>query len=435
MTDKGLIGIVVYSLLFGISRFLCMTFDDVKQWCKKVFTTSSNTNIGFENSARLDKVISINVFDRYVTPNQPSNIISRHMKYVHPCYVLKDEVSFYCLTKSEAWFVEAPEGVEVWKRSCNTFHKPAQHENAVNVIRMPLQSLYRLTNEMDDIKAKLFFIEYFPRCGSTLLLQMFEETGECVTYSEPHYFNHFGRPEYSDEDVRLAAVMKIHCKPRKQPTTAFVFKAVLFGKTLSPAVRRLYPQAKFLYLYRNIVPHVTSYHKLRKLIIIERLDAAIRSIHPRVFWMLQKLVMSKLELPYTEKELNIAGKSDYPHGISTYYNVLKTHWVYLQRQQQDADAKTPSIKYEDLIKDPSKYITAVFRHYGLPLSLVPKAMRAMHKDSQRGSVLARTELKKRAEDSRLITEDMLAIADELGSEMGFEDALREFRLPYDISDS
>ncbi|ELT94201.1 hypothetical protein CAPTEDRAFT_210107, partial [Capitella teleta] len=266
-----------------------------------------------------------------------------HVKYVHPCYVLKDEVSFYCLTKSEAWFVEALEGVEVWKSCFSPFHKIAQLEHAVNVIRMPLQSLYRLTNEMDDIEAKIVFIEFMARSGSTFL-QMFEETEECVTYSEPHYFNHYGRPEFSDEDCRLEAVMKMYCKPRKLPTTAFVFKSILIGKTLSPAVHRLFPQAN-----------------------------AIRSIHPTIFWRMHKLIMNDMAFPYTENELDIAKKSDWSQGIIMYYYLLKVHAFYLQLQNRNDHPKTPSVKYEHLIKDPNKCLTAVFKHCDLSLALVPKA--------------------------------------------------------------
>ncbi|ELT98497.1 hypothetical protein CAPTEDRAFT_207591 [Capitella teleta] len=359
----------------------------------------------------------------------------RHVKYVHPCYVLKDEVSFYCLTKSEAWFVEALEGVEVWKSCFSPFHKIAQLEHAVNVIRMPLQSLYRLTNEMNDIEAKIVFIEFMARSGSTLFLQMFEETEECVTYSEPHYFNHYGRPEFADEDCRLEAVMKMYCKPRKLPTTAFVFKSILIGKTLSPAVHRLFPQAKFVYIYRNLIPNALSMDKINKKILFHRVDSAIRNIHPTIFWRMHKLIMNDMAFPYTENELDIAKKSDWSQGIIMYYYLLKVHAFYLQLQNRNDHPKTPSVKYEHLIKDPNKCLTAVFKHCDLSLALVPKALRALHKDSQRGSILAQETLNKREQDPRLVAKELLDIVEELAGEMGLNDLWGEFQLGHDVCDS
>ena len=53
-----------------------------------------------------------------------------------------------------------------------------------------------------------------------------------------------------------------------------------------------------------------------------------------------------------------------------------------------------AVRYEDIMKSPEQFISAVFQFCGLPDELVSPALRAMNTDSQENSCLSRRELYK-----------------------------------------
>ena len=88
------------------------------------------------------------------------------------------------MTDDEATFLKALPGCELWRSRYDPFFAEAQFCHAVRLIRLPISSFLRLANRLGD-PANVTFISMIGRSGSTMFIQMFEQTGEVVAMSEP----------------------------------------------------------------------------------------------------------------------------------------------------------------------------------------------------------------------------------------------------------
>jgi hypothetical protein len=258
-----------------------------------------------------------------------------------------------------------------------------------------------------------------------------------VTYSEPHYlFGPFDK-ETATEKRRLEAVMKMYCKPRRSPTTTYVFKIIKRYRSWIPMIYKVFPQTKFLYIYRNIIPNAKSVLKMANRLNAMKLDKLIRGIHQRIFWKLQTRQMDFIGVPWKKEELEILKRAPWPQGMRYYHLWLTFQQAYLIQLKTEGHPKKPSIKYEDLLEDPGKVITAVFRHCDLSEELVPTALNAMKRDSQRASrILSQRSFTTADDDDRMESSEVLDIANDLGALTLGHDRVtdRGFRLPNNIAD-
>lgn len=392
----------------------------------KIVAAKSLQNYAY--SARLCQVKDWKLFDPWTACNTKMNLITEHECFIHPEYILKDEVSFYCFTDNEAWFVEAPSGVEVWRSKYSAFHKIAQHEYAKKVIKMPLSSFYQLADQLEEVKETLIFIEFVPRSGSTLLGQIFEETGDCVNYSEPHFLNLFFVNQDSEKGLKqLRAVLKMYCKPRSEPTSAFVFKYAPTGRSIAPLLHKLHPAAKFLYLTRNAVTNIKSMRKIAKQVPAGR----ILGVLPK--WLLMKVnnvTVEKLALPFDDYTCNLIAKGNTRY-LFTCLVYIGIHYSYLRRRSSAPEFAV--IKYEDLLSNQEVNVKTMFDFCGFSESLVAKGVQAFAKDSQAGSPLSMQTLQQvgcSEESARLEDLDDLR---KLGKHWGFTDILADLRLPGTIT--
>lgn len=93
------------------------------------------------------------------------------------------------VTAREAVFVETPsECNDLWRSKWSPFFLYAQYRYAARIIRMPINSFHRLADSVGDPE-NLTFIVNTARCGSTVVTQLFEATGQVVAISEPSALN------------------------------------------------------------------------------------------------------------------------------------------------------------------------------------------------------------------------------------------------------
>ena len=115
--------------------------------------------------------------------------------------------------------------------------------------------------------------------GSTLIGQIFEETGVCVIYSEPHFLNlHWKDGDPSEMKRTLKAPIAFYCKPRKEPTSEFVFKQCPMGRSLSPVFHELFPKTKLVHLTRNATANAKSSFKVMQVTNLTRLLAIFMAV-------------------------------------------------------------------------------------------------------------------------------------------------------------
>jgi hypothetical protein len=181
-----------------------------------------------------------------------------------------------------------------------------------------------------------------------------------------------------------------------------------------------------------MIPNVKSLDKIQKRIHFLKFMRFVRDIHPKIFWALERRLMAIGGFEYTDDEIRIAKKAPWPTSISPYIQWFFMQRLYLQQQESEGHPKTPSIKYEDLVKEPEWHLKAIFKYCGLSENLVPNALKALHKDSQKGSPLAQKTFERNRDDARLGSKATLDVVQELSVEMGFKDAMGDIRLPHDI---
>ncbi|ELT98622.1 hypothetical protein CAPTEDRAFT_190837 [Capitella teleta] len=435
MALKPLWRLIAGFIWFQVQRICVGILESIVLFLNGTRKKIRENNDIYARSARISSVQKWTLFDPWSAYNSTWNLMTWHEGFVHPEYVLKDEVSLYCMTDEEAWFVEAPEGVEVWKSEYSAFHKIAQHEHAENVIKMPLRSFYLLADKISDVKQTLIFLDFVPRSGSTLVGQIFEETGVCVNYSEPHFLNMFWGAQDHQKRLKITkAAIIFYCKPRKQLTSAFIFKSAPMGASLAPVIFELFPDAKLLHLTRNVIPNVISMTKVQQVVTVSRLFRAFVKI-PCVGGMIRHKVLESLNLPLDDYIGKLLDESDNPDMFIGCYVHNYIHAIYMKKHS-NAEYRMPVIKYEDLLSNREANIEAVFNFCGLDMNLVHKAMAAFSKDSQAGSPLGKDQLKKNASaPNRVNNEALVNEIRKLGEYFGLGDVSGDFRLPGTITSS
>jgi len=319
--------------------------------------------------------------DLLVEPASAANFIATHATFVSPSYVLQDHVTLYNVTRTEAVFVESSEGVDVAHSSYGSFMRASQFEQARRLIIIPINAFHDLSEQVGDPKGRIVFESNTSRCGSTLLCQMFEETGCCVGYSEPESFNAIAALQRSipqEELDKLArSCVRLQCKPsRSRSVTAHILKLIPPTIGAAPVLHRLYPDAKLLFMYREGLKVAQSIVKISSKLPIVQFTLRILPFHPSVSQNITK-------------EL---GAEDFKVQLSSALTFGVFVWAihcrkYIDlRQKEGIDIR--AIKYEDLVERPVEAARAIFRFCDLPSEFAEKAVRALNKDSQKHSLLS-----------------------------------------------
>jgi len=110
-----------------------------------------------------------------------------HNRFEDPQYVIDNEhVTLLTINDQNAVFgVARDKGMRLWKTEFNSFMRLAQPIYCNQLILVPLSVFHRMADTIGDPKAEMIFIFNTARCGSTLLTQIMEYTGRCVSVSEP----------------------------------------------------------------------------------------------------------------------------------------------------------------------------------------------------------------------------------------------------------
>lgn len=163
--------------------------------------------------------------------------------------------------------IEADKGVQPWRHIFNPFHILAQTQQAEKVVIIPWHAAKRLTDELGDPKSKIVILSNTARCGGTLLAQIFECTGRCVSYAEPGSIQTLldCKSRFSSDrfDEAVKVLMRLVCKPVSNPKNvlAYVFKPMAGSVDFISIVNRLYPQTKHVHCYRDLRAMANSVQK------------------------------------------------------------------------------------------------------------------------------------------------------------------------------
>ncbi|ELU11416.1 hypothetical protein CAPTEDRAFT_193818, partial [Capitella teleta] len=331
--------------------------------------------------------------DKLTLPNRQEEFFGFHQEFVHPKYVLRNEVSFYCADNKYATFVEAPAGIQVWQSQHGSFHKPAQFHTAIRYIRMPTWAFNKLADDIGEPPAKVIIIEFLPRSGSTLLCQMFESTGKCVVFSEPSCLS--GVEQKGQDLVRYyRSCLRLMCKAVDDMNVhAYVFKMAPWKAEYRIDIVEAMPNIKFLFLYRDILKCSASLASISNAVTSFKMIFLLESIFGKPFRrMLFKWFQKNATVDVSDAVMQIYLMTSNIRLFQAFLLesvVLKVCYGICEK-----DNNTPSVKYEHILANPSSCLSTIFAFCGLSQDFVEPALRALKKDSQANSLIGKDQINK-----------------------------------------
>jgi len=342
----------------------------------------------YYRSAQLMDIVYKYKLDLVLEPSGPGNFITTHNGFVSPSYILQDNVTLYYVTATEAVFVESPEDIDVAHSDYGSFIRVAQFENARRVVKVPIAAFHKLAEEIGDPSGEIVFVTNTTRCGSTLLSQVFEESGACIGFSEPDALNaiatYRGKMSQRELDTLIRNCIRIQCKPlRNRPISAYILKPT--GPTIDavPMFMRLYPNSKQIFMYREGLKVAQSLARTATQMPLLALTFVFTKMHPR----LAEMGVEAMGLPAKEFKVQLPS----PLAFCVFV------WAMICRKYLDlrnSGIKIDAVKYEDLVKHPLESTKAIFEYCNLPEELAEKAIKALSKDSQRHSPLSMKNMSK-----------------------------------------
>ncbi len=423
----------------GIIVFSCARFlHGCVQWMLGRFGTSQKADRedSYETSARVLRVRARHKFDPIACGNFLSDFITVDETFEHPNYVLKPEVSLYHIGSDSLVFVECQKGENPWNVKDYVFSRIGQCNTAIRAIILPMRSAHRLVEEMAGnrtSKDRLLFVAMTARCGSMLLSRLLEETGECAVYTEPYVVCDLMRyvPDddstfFTPEQCKLVnTVVTLLTKPDGSPAELRVIKMQPQNTYLCRIFRQVYPEACFLFMYRDLKPNCVSFIK------------ALQATPLMIMVLLYSIVSDRLAEALMKRHGHHHPHKSPPIALydtkTVYGHVAFLALMGIQGYLRLLNSQFPiqAIKYEDIVRNPQAATQAIFEYIGLKSSLVSPAMAAFQVDSQNNTAYKRSELEKTYLPP--FTEVCQSEIRTLCDTMGIPDLLRNQPLPGTIT--
>jgi hypothetical protein len=364
----------------------------------------------YYRSAQLLDIIYRYKLDLVLEPSGPGNFITFHNGFVSPSYILQDNVTLYYVTETEAVFIESPEDINVSHSDYGSFIRVAQFENARRIVKVPIEAFHKMAEDLGDPKGELVFVTNTSRCGSTLLSQMFEESGACIGFSEPDALNaitnYRGKMPQEKLDTLIRSCIRIQCKPlRNRTIAAYILKPTAHTIDAVPLFKRVYPDSKQIFMYREGLKVAQSLIRTSTQIPMFALTLILTKLHPR----LAEMGVEAMGLPAKDFKVRLTSPMVFcAYGWATFCK------KYLELRKNGI--KIDAVKYEDLVKHPLESMKVIYGYCNLPQDLAEKSIKALSKDSQRHSPLSMKNMSK-AKTNELEGEDKVlcdAICDQMG---------------------
>ena len=397
---------LVTSSLFALFYFLFRAiYSTVQELYWRLRHEKERSNVSAKHggeSVHVQRIVYRHKIDELIQSAGFQDFITLHVGYFSPDYLLQPHVTLYCVNKHYAGFIECDEGIDVTSSKHGSFLRIAQFRLARNFIVVPLSVFHSVASRLGDPKEQLVFLTNTSRCGSTLMTQIFEETGHVMAFSEPDaiYNVMYMRKSLSDLETRamIRSIMRVVCKNPTPGTTAFAIKVSQPATDVTPYLAEIFPKAKNIFMYRDGLPAVLSITKI--IHSCPQTDFLLRLSQSAFCMFVIKLSVKIFGLP-------IPGHEDMPSEFSDVY--VGTHvWAqtinyYLKYRSQGI--AMVALKYEDILANPEFAIGKIFEYCEIEFDLA-KVMRAFDRDSQENSPISRERLRKFERKTEVSEEDI-----------------------------
>jgi len=372
---------VVTTLGFTLLRFIYMAIQTVYWHINGTKHRIRESRLP-ENYNRCAHVLDIVLFNRLDLTHTGSikDYILSHNRFESPQYIFdNDHVSLVTINEDNAIFgVAKQKDMHLWKFEYCCFMRAAQVLHCNQLILVPLNHFHRMAEELGDPKAELIFLANTGRCGSTLLSQMMQTTGKCISISEPDSLNFLAlcyKSKGDSQQLRKLTqdIIRWTCRPYKNITPlAYFLKIMPTYCYVLPILRKVYPCSKYLFMYRNLVQVGQSFARVSR----------------EVPTLLMMNTLGKLSAVLSGKCLDYLGYSlakdfRYKFWDDLSMGILRaTVNCKLYLEWRSNGLEVSAVRYEDIMKDKHFAARTILKFYGLPISLEQDFLRGLEFDSQ-----------------------------------------------------
>jgi len=283
-----------------------------------------------------------------------------------------DNISLYCLDhpNERVIFVESATDVDY---TAVPFIYFTQTDHAVRLIAVSYAELARLATRV-PCPEQLVFIFSVGRTGSTLMNQILNQVGGMVSFSEPDFFTNFVAVAYQTEDREQLAPLMRHCFQlfaRRYADQRITIKMRSDVIDVADIIDVAFPNAKYLFMYRNIPDWAASYWNYyvpteveTGLVKVKDIRDFLNTYHGRS--------------PYLEAHLPA------DHHLSILVQVMARWLVHIDAFYRAYEAGMPFFifLYEDLIWHSETMLEKLFDYLDIAQSQVTNAMHGFKEHSQ-----------------------------------------------------
>lgn len=301
--------------------------------------------------------------------------------------VIHPRISLYCLdhANQRALFVETAPGVDL---SQAPFFYQSQYENSLNAFSVSYDTLHSLAKDISLDDHRLILVYSVGRAGSTLLGSALNAVDGVVGISEPDVFTQlvmfrdFDGGNVDEISALVESCMKLQCKPTEQipGPSAWAVKFRSFSIELGDLLYRNFPEAKIIFLYRNLESWTTSAMRA----FIENEDNIEIRTGAQMF--------ASTLVPSIARHVREGG------SLMSFTEMGAQMWLaamerYLELHKNGVPAL--ALRFEDIIAAPQDAVKRVIEYCGFPDVDIESVYKVLEKDSQAGSMISQEILEQR----------------------------------------
>lgn len=371
------------------STFLCFLLaHTVLAFIQGIYkTVCSTTGNQFWKSTKIRRILWRKKWT-VVHVASPRDFLTWHTSVIQPEYVLRPNVTLYCISKTEAIFVETPDGLDIFSSDVSLFLYNAQFQYCQRIITMPIAIFHSIAEKIGDPAAPVVWLSNIGRCGSTIIGQMFGLVKGTVLISENDSLTNLafmeskGETAQNEYDKLLTSSIQMICKAHPD-TTRFCIKPRNCGIVHMEPVIRLFPQIKQIFIYRNCLETISS-----------MLDFSVSDTAKKLLTYCADSEFISRFVPlfrvYIYNLFALKNKDVHKRPVDMNATEIATFmWTcfIVQANTLKSNRNIEFVKYEQLICDPHETCRRMFEFTNIDVSEVRSAMCALEKDSQRGTTL------------------------------------------------
>lgn len=329
---------------------------------------------------------------------RPEDFRWRVIARVDPSYILRNPaVTLYCLDerRRRAVFVETPAHVNVAEQA---FYYQAQYAHAVRALTVSYEMLDALVDAAGEPFRRLIVIFSLGRCGSTLLSQAFRTVSGVCSISEPDVYTQLAAMRHHSGRADAKLIRLIHCATRllcrHQPGHILALKPRSTVLDVADLVRRTYPTARMVFLYRDLASWARS---MIRAFGVERCPVFTARVLARQRCVAAYLTRGSSNLRRVGEQISddrvrhlTRRLQDIPAA-----NALALMWLGLMERYHVLQIEgTPmlAMAYGTLMSEKESAVGRIFDYCGLSAAHVSAACQEFDRDAQRGTPLARVNL-------------------------------------------